>query len=208
MSKSVAVDLEIPEQLESNTSRKLVRSYLFKDFVVSSYLGGPHFSIANIKTKKVWVSESIITTPSLLTTFYPFVYTLSGAYLQQINVEMETVSGLCQKDFDKANIRALISSKSYVVGVETDKIHVWNRAHITSTPKQISTAEEQELCGQINAVSDHSTIINDNILVIINANPSGCLFQVTISPHSHTHTHNKTQIGSTHLVSYLYRLYF
>lgn len=177
MSKLVVSELEIPEQLESNTSRKLVRSFLFKNFVISSYSGGPHFSIGNTRTKKVWISESIISTPGLSTTYYPFIYTLSGTHLQQINVEMETVSGLSQRDFEKANVRALISSRNYIVGVEANKLRIWNRSQITSTSKQIDLTKWQEICGQINAVSDHSTIINDATLILINANPSSCLFQ-------------------------------
>lgn len=178
MSKLVVSELEIPEQLESNTSRKLTRSHLFKNFVVSSYSGGPHFSIGNVKTKKVWTSESIMSTPGLSTTCYPFIYTLSGSYLQRINVEKETVSGLSQRNFEKANVRALISSKIYVVGVEANKIHLWNRSQLTSTSKLIDLTKWQEICGQINAVSDYSTIINDTTLILINANPSSCLFQV------------------------------
>lgn len=181
MSKLVVSELDIPEQLESNTSRKLVRSFLFKNFVVSSYSGGPHFTIGNLKTKKVWTSESIISTPGLSTTYYPFVYTLSGSYLQQINVEMETVSGLSQRNFEDSNIRALISSKIYLVGVEANKFHLWTRSQITSTSKEIDITKWQEICGQVNAVSDHSTIINDTTLILINANPSSCLFQVTTS---------------------------
>lgn len=94
-------------------------------------------------------------------------------------------------EFDAVGIRFIVANNSYIVGIGIKALLYW-KLPVTpvGTPleeafKVLRMTDFQDESGQIGNISEFSSFIGTDKLVIINNNPSTCLFQV----HTHTHTH-------------------
>lgn len=85
-------------------------------------------------------------------------------------------------EFNAVGIRLLVANPSYIVGIGIKSLLYWKLpvagTAIGTDFKVFSMTDFQDESGQIGNVSEFSSFIDTDKLIIINNNPSMCLFQV------------------------------
>lgn len=87
-----------------------------------------------------------------------------------------------KEEFNAVGIRLLVANPSYIVGIGIKSLLYW-KLPVAATAlgtdfKVFSMTDYQDESGQIGSVSEFSSFIDTDKLIIINNNPSTCLFQV------------------------------
>lgn len=191
MKRIEKIELPIPEQIEKNTSSKLVKSHIFGgSYIVSIYSGNCNFTFTQLKDHKVHHEVSSEPFTNLITYNFPNVYYLTDSALECYDVKTEKSSSYKQTKAVKSNVRGLVSSDKRIVGIGINSLFIWKTDELAKNtePEEFETADYQDICGQINSVSDFSAIVNNKKVVVINTNLSNTLFQVNKKMHSYTVT--------------------
>lgn len=175
------IELPIPEQLKENTSSKLVKSRIFGgSYIVSTYSGNCNFTFTRIKDRSVATKINTEPITNLITYSFPNMYYLTDSSLESYNVRNNKSEKFEQTKAVKANVRGLVSSDKRIVGIGINSLFTWDISKLSEDPEpdEFETTDYQDICGQINSVSDFSTIINNKKVIVINTNLSNTLFQV------------------------------
>lgn len=183
---SQRIDIGIPESLEINSTNKFEKSYLDDtgEFVIAKYSGISSVVIGNIKTKTSSVIRSALCSEiNHLTICYPLLFTLTDNFIQAINIKSSTFEQIFQDSYLNEDIKHIITNSKYLVGIGIKRLIVWKRDSLQVPPKVIkmSTLQDDCGCGQIGSISQSTSFIDTTKIIIVNRNPSGCLFQVNIN---------------------------
>ena len=97
-------------------------------------------------------------------------------------------------EFNSVGIRLLVASPAYIVGIGIKALLYW-KLPVVSTAigtdfKVFSMSDFQDETGQIGNISEFTSFIDTDKLVIINNNPSTCLFQVNLACTSKNNNNN------------------
>lgn len=191
------IELPIPEQIKENTSSKLAKSRIFGGtYIVSTYSGNCNFTFTRIKDRSVTSKVSSEPFTNLITYNFPNMYYLTDTSLEGYNVRSNVSSKFKQTKGVKSNVRGLVSSDKRIVGIGINSLFIWDIDNLSKNPEpeEFETTDYQDICGQINSVSDFSTIINNKKVIVINTNLSNTLFQVNFNNVTYSNTNNNNVI--------------
>jgi len=175
-SRAQLVQLQIPEQLESNINCKLDRAFLIRGHVVARYTNSGTLVVGNAMLK----SLHSIPNPSpilAMTLCYPHVVTVHVSETVQVyNVESKQCDQYQQEKGLVEGVRCILANSRMLLGLAPKRIIVWDRDTMTSQPPRVVDLSSTPT--QIASIGEFSTLVGDTRVLLINANPGGHAFQV------------------------------